>query len=98
MKKKLIQISKIISSTSSDIEENMKKYREEIIVVKYGGSAMLDPKLSETFTFPFNDTELLFLSNFIELEFNFNSSDSTRLKLNITNRQIIIKLFFIYLY
>ena len=56
MKKKLIQISKIISSTSSDIEENMKKYREEIIVVKYGGSAMLDPKLSETF---YKDIEVI---------------------------------------
>ena len=56
MKKKLIQISKIISSTSSDIEENMKKYREEIIVVKYGGSAMLDPKLSETF---YKDIEII---------------------------------------
>ena len=56
MKKKLIQISKIISSTSSDIEENMKKYRGEIIVVKYGGSAMLDPKLSETF---YKDIEII---------------------------------------
>ncbi len=56
MKKKLIQISKIISSTSADIEENMKKYREEIIVVKYGGSAMLDPKLSETF---YKDIEII---------------------------------------
>ena len=56
MKKKLIQISKIISSTSSDIEENMKKYRGEIIVVKYGGSAMLEPKLSETF---YKDIEII---------------------------------------
>mgnify|MGYP001169610086 CR=1 FL=1 len=56
MKKKLIQISKIISSTSADIEENMKKYRGEIIVVKYGGSAMLDPKLSETF---YKDIEII---------------------------------------
>ena len=41
MKTKLKKISKIISSSFSDINENLKKYRKEIIVVKYGGSAML---------------------------------------------------------
>ena len=49
MKKELKKISKIISSSSSDIDENLKKYKNEIVVVKYGGSAMLNPKLSETF-------------------------------------------------
>ena len=56
MKIVLKKISKIISSSYSDIIENLQKYRDEIIVVKYGGSAMLDPKLSETF---FKDIEIL---------------------------------------
>ena len=43
MKKNLKKISKIISSSYPDINENLKKYRGEIIVVKYGGSAMLNP-------------------------------------------------------
>ncbi len=50
MKKAFDQISKIISlKDHSQISQNLKKYANEIIVVKYGGSAMLNPKLSETF-------------------------------------------------
>ena len=56
MKKILNKISSIISSSSSEILENLKKYKGEIIVIKYGGSAMLDPKLSETF---YKDIEVL---------------------------------------
>ena len=56
MKKVLKKISKIISTSNSDIEENLKRYKGEIIVVKYGGSAMLDPKLSETF---YKDVEII---------------------------------------
>ena len=56
MKTKLKKISKIISSSFSDINENLKKYKGEIIVLKYGGSAMLDPKLSETF---YKDIEII---------------------------------------
>ena len=56
MKTKLKKISKIISSSFSDINENLKKYRKEIIVVKYGGSAMLNPSLSETF---YKDIEII---------------------------------------
>ena len=56
MKNKLKKISKIISSSFSEVNENLKKYREEIIVVKYGGSAMLDPRLSETF---YKDIEII---------------------------------------
>ena len=50
------KISKIILSSSSDIDENLKKYKDEIIVIKYGGSAMLVPGLSETF---YKDIEVL---------------------------------------
>ena len=56
MKNNLKKISKIISSSFSEINENLKKYREEIIVVKYGGSAMLNPRLSETF---YKDIEII---------------------------------------
>ena len=60
MKKILKRISKIISSSSKEINENLKKYKGEIIVIKYGGSAMLNPVLSETF---FKDIKLLVESN-----------------------------------
>ena len=60
MKKILKRISKIISSSSKEINENLKKYKGEIIVIKYGGSAMLNPMLSETF---FKDIKLLVESN-----------------------------------
>ena len=60
MKKILNRISKIISSSSKEINENLKKYKGEIVVIKYGGSAMLNPVLSETF---FNDIKLLVEAN-----------------------------------
>ena len=60
MKKILNRISKIISSSSEEINENLKKYKGEIIVIKYGGSAMLNPVLSETF---FKDIKLLVEAN-----------------------------------
>ncbi len=56
MKKIVSKISKIISSPHSIILENLKKYKDEIIVIKYGGSAMLEPKLSKTF---YKDIEIL---------------------------------------
>ena len=56
MKKELKKISKVISSSALEINQNLKKYKDEIIVVKYGGSAMLDPKLSETF---YKDIEII---------------------------------------
>ena len=56
MKKELKKISKIISSSTSAINENLKKYKGEIIVIKYGGSAMLNPGLSETF---YKDVEII---------------------------------------
>ena len=49
MKNVLNKIYKIISSSKNEILENLKKYKGEIIVIKYGGSAMLDPQLSENF-------------------------------------------------
>ena len=60
MEKILNRISKIISSSSKEINENLKKYKGEIIVIKYGGSAMLNPVLSETF---FKDIKLLVEAN-----------------------------------
>ena len=60
MEKILNRISKIISSSSKEINENLKKYKGEIIVIKYGGSAMLNPMLSETF---FKDIKLLVEAN-----------------------------------
>ncbi len=56
MKNVLNKIYKTISSSKSEISENLKKYKDEVIVIKYGGSAMLDPKLSENFC---NDVKLL---------------------------------------
>ena len=56
MKNELKKISKVISSSALEINQNLKKYKDEIIVVKYGGSAMLDPKLSETF---YKDIEII---------------------------------------
>ena len=44
------KISKAIPSTSSEIKFNLKKYVNEIVVIKYGGSAMIDPKLSDNFS------------------------------------------------
>ena len=44
------KISKAIPSTISEIKVNLKKYVNEIVVIKYGGSAMIDPKLSDNFS------------------------------------------------
>ncbi len=44
------KISRTIPSTSSEIKINLKKYINEIVVIKYGGSAMIDPKLSDNFS------------------------------------------------
>ena len=44
------KISKAIPSTRSEIKVNLKKYVNEIVVIKYGGSAMIDPKLSDSFS------------------------------------------------
>ena len=38
-----------ISSTKKEVNSNLQKYINEIIVIKYGGSAMLDKKLSLNF-------------------------------------------------
>ena len=56
MKHVLNKIYKIISSSKNEILENLKKYKGEIIAIKYGGSAMLDPQLSENF---YKDVKLL---------------------------------------
>ena len=56
MKNVLNKIYKIIASSKNEILENLKKYKGEIIVIKYGGSAMLDPQLSENF---YKDVKLL---------------------------------------
>ncbi len=44
------KVSITISSSKNEIIENLKKYIGEIIVIKYGGSAMIDPKLSNNFS------------------------------------------------
>ena len=44
------KISKVIPSTVSEIKVNLKKYVNEIVVIKYGGSAMIDPELSDNFS------------------------------------------------
>ena len=42
-------ISKLVKIKRSEITSNLKKYQKQIVVIKYGGSAMLDPKLSDSF-------------------------------------------------
>ena len=44
------KISKVIPSTTSEIKVNLKKYVNEKVVIKYGGSAMIEPKLSDNFS------------------------------------------------
>ena len=51
MTKLISKISKAIPSTISEIKVNLKKYVNEIVVIKYGGSAMIDPKLSDNFSY-----------------------------------------------
>ena len=43
------KIAKQISVSKKEVNFNLKKYINEIIVIKYGGSAMLDKKLSLNF-------------------------------------------------
>lgn len=43
------KVIKEISTSKKEINSNLKKYLNEIIVIKYGGSAMLDEKLSNNF-------------------------------------------------
>lgn len=43
-------IHNIISASKVEIKKNLKKYVGEILVIKYGGSAMIDPKLSINFS------------------------------------------------
>ncbi len=42
-------ISKLVTINKSEIISNLKKYQKQIVVIKYGGSAMLDPRLSDSF-------------------------------------------------
>ncbi len=56
MIKKSNLISKIISVNKDELQNNLKRYNNQIIVIKYGGSAMLDPNLSNSF---FNDIKLI---------------------------------------
>ena len=43
------KVIKEISTSKKEVNSNLKKYLNEIIVIKYGGSAMLDDKLSNNF-------------------------------------------------
>ncbi len=49
MNKLVSSVSKLLNIKKTEIVLNLKKYRGEIVVIKYGGSAMLDPKLSSSF-------------------------------------------------
>ena len=49
MKNLIYSISKLIGVKKSEIVSNLKKYRNQIVVIKYGGSAMINPKLSNSF-------------------------------------------------
>lgn len=49
MKKLIYSISKLIRVQKSEIVSNLKKYQHQIVVIKYGGSAMINPKLSTSF-------------------------------------------------
>ncbi len=44
------KINQLIPATEKEIRTNLRKYLGETIVIKYGGSAMLDPKLSSNFS------------------------------------------------
>ena len=43
------KVIKEISTSKKELNSNLKKYLNEIVVIKYGGSAMLDDKLSNNF-------------------------------------------------
>ena len=51
MNELISKISQKIPSTVSEIKVNLKKYLNEIVVIKYGGSAMIEPKLSDNFSY-----------------------------------------------
>ena len=44
------KVNQLIPATEKEIKTNLRKYLGETIVIKYGGSAMLDPKLSSNFS------------------------------------------------
>ena len=50
MKELIKKISNLVNASEKEIKTNLKKYINEIIVIKYGGSAMVDPKLSYNFS------------------------------------------------
>ena len=56
MKNKKLDICKLIKVGVKELNRNIKKYKEQIIVIKYGGSAMIDLELSRSFS---KDIELL---------------------------------------
>jgi len=49
MKNIASEILKLIRVDSLEFNKNLDKYKEQIIVIKYGGSSMLDPQLSKSF-------------------------------------------------
>ena len=49
MSKIIIKVAKQISASKKEVSVNLNKYINEIIVIKYGGSAMLDRRLSLNF-------------------------------------------------
>ena len=50
MKNKKLDICKLIKVGAKELNRNIKKYKEQIIVIKYGGSAMIDLELSRSFS------------------------------------------------
>ncbi len=44
------KISKLIPASEKEVKSNLKKYIGETVVIKYGGSAMVDPNLSNDFS------------------------------------------------
>ena len=50
MTKNKNNISKLLKIDSVELERNIRKYKNQIIVIKYGGSAMIDPNLSKSFS------------------------------------------------
>lgn len=56
MKNKKLDICKLIKVGTTELNRNIRKYKEQIIVIKYGGSAMVDLELSRSFS---KDIELL---------------------------------------
>ena len=50
MKKNKNNISKLLKIDSVELERNIRKYKNQIIVIKHGGSAMIDPNLSKSFS------------------------------------------------